>query len=86
MEKNGAIEPDVPLDQVRATPYPLPREFEWSLERRNGFDVFNALNLMDNSLFTEDLKFGPGDGYLHFYLYNWRCRVIQSEKVGLVML
>ncbi|KAK3821070.1 MAG: acyl-CoA N-acyltransferase, partial [Benniella sp.] len=56
------------------------------LARRNGFDVFNALNLMDNSLFTEDLKFGPGDGYLHFYLYNWRCRAIQSEKVGLVML
>ncbi|KAF9962053.1 glycylpeptide N-tetradecanoyltransferase [Modicella reniformis] len=56
------------------------------LARRNSFDVFNALNLMDNTLFTEDLKFGPGDGYLHFYLYNWRCTTIQSEKVGLVML
>ena len=31
MEEDGAIEPDVPLDQVRATPYPLPKEFEWSL-------------------------------------------------------
>ncbi|KAF9184650.1 glycylpeptide N-tetradecanoyltransferase [Haplosporangium sp. Z 767] len=56
------------------------------LARRNDFDVFNALNLMDNALFTEDLKFGPGDGYLHFYLYNWRCRDIESSKVGLVML
>ncbi|KAF8924855.1 type II N-myristoyltransferase [Dissophora ornata] len=56
------------------------------LARGNDFDVFNALNLLDNALFTEDLKFGPGDGYLHFYLYNWRCREVGSEKVGLVML
>ncbi|ORZ20164.1 glycylpeptide N-tetradecanoyltransferase 2 [Lobosporangium transversale] len=56
------------------------------LARQNDFDVFNALNLMDNSLFIDDLKFGPGDGYLHFYLYNWRCREVESKKVGLVML
>ncbi|KAG0198925.1 glycylpeptide N-tetradecanoyltransferase [Mortierella sp. GBA30] len=56
------------------------------LARRNDFDVFNALNLMDNALFKEDLKFGPGDGYLHYYLYNWRCKDVESAKVGLVML
>ncbi|KAG0336242.1 Glycylpeptide N-tetradecanoyltransferase 2 [Podila humilis] len=56
------------------------------LARLNDFDVFNALNLMDNALFTENLKFGPGDGYLHYYLYNWRCRDVDSGKVGLVML
>ncbi|KAF9428520.1 glycylpeptide N-tetradecanoyltransferase [Podila epigama] len=56
------------------------------LARGHGFDVFNALNLMDNTQFIEDLKFGPGDGYLHYYLYNWRCREIESGKVGLVML
>ncbi|KAF9284544.1 glycylpeptide N-tetradecanoyltransferase [Mortierella alpina] len=56
------------------------------LARRFDFDVFNALNLMDNELFTENLKFGPGDGYLHYYLYNWRCREIEGHKVGLVML
>ncbi|KAF9169989.1 glycylpeptide N-tetradecanoyltransferase [Mortierella sp. AD011] len=56
------------------------------LARDNSFDVFNALNLMDNALFTEDLKFGPGDGYLHFYLYNWRCKDVEGNKVGLVML
>ncbi|KAF9091754.1 Glycylpeptide N-tetradecanoyltransferase 2 [Mortierella sp. AM989] len=56
------------------------------LARQNNFDVFNALNLMDNALYTEDLKFGPGDGYLHFYLYNWRCKDVESNKVGLVML
>lgn len=31
VEEDGPIENDVPLDQVRATPYPLPKEFEWSL-------------------------------------------------------
>lgn len=36
------------------------------------FDVFNALTLHDNPLFLQDLKFGPGDGQLHYYLYNWR--------------
>ncbi|KAI7821096.1 acyl-CoA N-acyltransferase [Gamsiella multidivaricata] len=56
------------------------------LARSHDFDVFNALHLMDNALFTEDLKFGQGDGYLHYYLYNWRCREIEGEKVGLVML
>jgi glycylpeptide N-tetradecanoyltransferase len=50
------------------------------------FDVFNALNLMDNSMFIDDLKFGPGDGYLNYYLYNWKCREVKPHKVGLVML
>lgn len=31
VEEDGPIEADVPLDQVRAAPYPLPKEFEWSL-------------------------------------------------------
>ncbi|KAJ9101499.1 hypothetical protein QFC19_005152 [Naganishia cerealis] len=29
-----------------------------------GFDVFNALSLMDNNLFLHEQMFGPGDGYL----------------------
>lgn len=36
------------------------------------FDVFNALTSHDNPLFLEQLKFGAGDGQLHFYLYNYR--------------
>lgn len=31
---------------------------------------------MDNALFTQDLKFGPGDGFLRFYLFNWRVAPI----------
>lgn len=39
--------------------------------KNHGFDVFNALDIMDNVEFLEELKFAPGDGYLHYYLYNW---------------
>ncbi|KAL0277099.1 UNVERIFIED_CONTAM: hypothetical protein PYX00_004498 [Menopon gallinae] len=50
-----------------------------------GFDVFNALNLMENKEFLEQLKFGIGDGNLQYYLYNWRCPPILPEKIGLVL-
>nr|XP_022904578.1 glycylpeptide N-tetradecanoyltransferase [Onthophagus taurus] len=49
------------------------------------FDVFNALDLMDNKEFLEPLKFGVGDGNLQYYLYNWRCPAIQPSKIGLVL-
>ncbi|KAK5090381.1 glycylpeptide N-tetradecanoyltransferase [Lithohypha guttulata] len=44
--------------------------------KKAGFDVFNALTLLDNPLCLEDLKFGAGDGFLHYYLYNWRTAQI----------
>ncbi|KAK0228680.1 N-myristoyl transferase [Armillaria fumosa] len=60
------------------------------------FDVFNALTLMDNMNFLTDLKFGKGDGYLNFYLYNWRTTPLAGmtatedagagKGVGVVML
>jgi len=46
-----------------------------------GFDVFNALDLMENKQFLEQLKFGVGDGNLQYYLYNWRCPKMNPEKV-----
>ena len=61
--------------------------------------MFNALTLLDNPLFLEELKFKAGDGQLHYYLYNYRAAPIAGgvnpknkvdEKymggVGLVML
>jgi glycylpeptide N-tetradecanoyltransferase len=55
--------------------------------------------LHDNPLFLEDLKFGAGDGQLHYYLYNWRTppiaggvdkRNLPDEKqrggIGMVLL
>ncbi|CAF4792105.1 unnamed protein product [Pieris macdunnoughi] len=50
-----------------------------------GFDVFNALDLMDNKEFLEPLKFGIGDGNLQYYLYNWRCPSLGPNKIGLVL-
>merc|ERR1712032_679874 len=50
------------------------------------FDVFNALNIMDNEQFLKDLKFGVGDGYLQYYLYNWKCPRIEPSGTGLVLL
>ncbi|GMH35878.1 hypothetical protein BSKO_03746 [Bryopsis sp. KO-2023] len=52
-----------------------------------GFDVYNALDILQNNEFLRDLKFGEGDGYLQYYLYNWRVvEKMRSEEVGLVLL
>lgn len=69
------------------------------LAKRYKFDVFNALSLMDNTLFLEQQKFGPGDGSLHYYLFNYRANPIaggvnrknqideeSGSGVGLVMM
>ncbi|KAK0074225.1 hypothetical protein PV325_009175 [Microctonus aethiopoides] len=53
--------------------------------RNLDFDVFNALDLMDNKEFLESLKFGIGDGNLQYYLYNWRCPGMTPNKIGLVL-
>ncbi|KAJ3092230.1 Glycylpeptide N-tetradecanoyltransferase 2 [Quaeritorhiza haematococci] len=56
------------------------------LARNLQFDVFNCLELMHNSKFIEELKFGKGDGNLHYYLYNYRCKPVECEEMGLVLL
>lgn len=53
--------------------------------RNLGLDVFNALDLMENSTFLEQLKFGIGDGNLQYYVYNWKCPAIPANKIGLVL-
>eukprot|EP00064_Thunnus_orientalis_P004348 superscaffoldBa00000393_g4359 len=52
------------------------------LAKLKGFDVFNALDLMENKVFLEKLKFGIGDGNLQYYLYNWRCPPMDPDKVS----
>lgn len=53
---------------------------------------------MDNGLFLTEQKFGPGDGQLHYYLYNYLANPIAGgvdaknkldencSGVGVVML
>ena len=56
------------------------------LARQKDFDVFNCLDLMDNSQFLKDLKFGVGDGNLQYYLYNWRLQSkLEPGDIGLVL-
>lgn len=69
------------------------------IARTKGMDVFNALSSQDNTLFLEDLKFGLGDGFLNFYLFNYRAKPISGgltpqnkldsvirSNIGVVML
>lgn len=54
--------------------------------RDHDFDVFNALDILENSkdLLT-DLKFGIGDGNLHYYLFNWRVNAqLEPSDIGLI--
>ncbi len=57
-----------------------------TLARMNDFDVFNALDLAENKTFFRDLHFHIGDGKLHYYLYNWKCRPMESKENALVLL
>ena len=73
-----------------------------TVAKQQDFDVFNALDSMDNSEFlkvlfraffilivklnSKPLKFGEGDGSLNYYLYNWRCPELSKEELGLVLL
>lgn len=54
--------------------------------KNDDFDVFNALDVMDNTKFLIPLKFGIGDGNLQYYLYNWRCPSMKPEELGLILL
>lgn len=56
------------------------------MAKHYGFDVMNALRLMDNEMVLQHQKFGAGDGFLNYYLYNWRCPDVSENKIGLVML
>lgn len=55
--------------------------------KQKDYDVFNALDVMQNESFLKELKFGPGDGQLHYYLYNYRIRrALKPSELGLVLL
>ncbi|KAK2884765.1 glycylpeptide N-tetradecanoyltransferase 1-like [Channa argus] len=55
------------------------------LAKSKGFDIFCALDVMDNMSFLEKLKFSISNKSLHYYLYNWMCPNMSSDKVGLVL-
>jgi len=57
-----------------------------TLAKLSDADVFNALDVMENRAFFDNLKFGVGDGHLQYYLYNWKCPEMEPTDVGLVLL
>ncbi len=44
--------------------------------------MFNSLDIMENSSVLEELKFGEGDGNLHYYFYNFKCPEISPDRVS----
>ena len=49
------------------------------LAKSANFDVFNALDILENDGLLKELKFGIGDGNLHYYFYNWRVPEIKPS-------
>jgi glycylpeptide N-tetradecanoyltransferase len=57
------------------------------LAKSKGYDVFNSLDILQNIDFLKDLKFGQGDGFLQYYLYNWRVATdLTPQQVGFILL
>ena len=75
--------PSLPGSSTSGSPQMLLRILKWyEFNCQRDFDVFNALDLMENKEFLEKLKFGIGDGNLQYYLYNWKCPFMAPEKVS----
>ncbi|AFN82744.1 N-myristoyl transferase [Encephalitozoon romaleae SJ-2008] len=53
--------------------------------QKEGCDVFNCLDIMENSLFLEGLGFFPGSGELRYYLYNWSSGEVPKDKVFFIL-
>lgn len=56
------------------------------LAKQQNFDVYNALNIMENESVFSDLLFGKGDGSLKYYFYNYSCPAIKPSELGIVLM
>ena len=55
--------------------------------KNSGHDVYNALDILENDTeMLKELRFGIGDGNLHYYLFNYLAPETTPSKVGLVLL
>jgi glycylpeptide N-tetradecanoyltransferase len=51
-----------------------------------GFDVFNTLDVGVDTKHLEKMKFLKGNGYVHYYLFNWCLSgSVQSEDIQLIL-
>jgi len=56
------------------------------LANKFGFDVYNALNIMENESVMTELLFGPGDGSLKYYFYNYFYPECKADELALVLM
>jgi glycylpeptide N-tetradecanoyltransferase len=56
------------------------------LAKDKNYDVFNCLDVQENADVLKELKFGVGDGNLHYYLYNWRIQKLAPQDLGIVLV
>jgi len=54
--------------------------------KKEGFDVMNCLDILDNNEFLEDCKFRRGSGSLYYYLYNFALNNKQPNEIGIVLV
>jgi glycylpeptide N-tetradecanoyltransferase len=50
------------------------------IAKQANFDVLNCLTVMDNPLFLMEQKFGPGDGFLRFYLFVSEVKCYEMKR------
>jgi glycylpeptide N-tetradecanoyltransferase len=70
--------PSMLNDIAKACLYMASKEYD--------VDVFNCLNVQDNKSFIDALRFVPGDGNLHYYLFNYAHPPIKPEKCCIILL
>jgi glycylpeptide N-tetradecanoyltransferase len=56
------------------------------LAKNEGFDLYSALNVMDNESIFQDLMFGIGSNSLKYYFYNYQLPSITPNELGIVLI
>ena len=52
----------------------------------DNIDVIDCLNIMNYPDVFEDLGFVLGNGYINYYMYNWKCSKINSTDLAYFMV
>jgi len=56
------------------------------MAKKEGFDVFNTLNIMDNEEVFEELRFKKNAGDLNYYLFNYKLSNLSAPDIGIVLV
>ena len=56
------------------------------LAKQEKFDVYNALDIMENKEVFNELNFGVGSGSLYYYLYNWSTPDLTPIQIGTILV